>query len=66
MTGDAPFSTSMALGRTDLQVPRMGLGVMVWGDMTKAPRWNPARNAYGPTSSLEDQREALRISLDAG
>ena len=39
---------------------------MVWGDMSSAPRWNPARNAYGPTSSIDDQREALEVSLAAG
>lgn len=39
---------------------------MVWGDMSAAPRMNPARNAYGPTSSLDDQREALAVSLAAG
>ena len=39
---------------------------MVWGDMSAAPRWNPARNAYGPTSSVEEQREALEVSLAAG
>ena len=54
------------LGRTDLRVPRLGMGAMVWGDMSTAPRWNPARNAYGPTSSLDDQREALQVSLAAG
>jgi aryl-alcohol dehydrogenase-like predicted oxidoreductase len=54
------------LGRTDLRVPRLGMGVMVWGDMSTAPRWNPARNAYGPASSLDDQREALQVSLAAG
>jgi aryl-alcohol dehydrogenase-like predicted oxidoreductase len=56
----------MMLGQTDLRVPRLGLGVMVWGDMAAAPRWNPARNAYGPTSSLAEQREALEVSLAAG
>jgi aryl-alcohol dehydrogenase-like predicted oxidoreductase len=34
--------------------------------MSAAPRWNPARNAYGPTSSIEDQREALEVSIAAG
>jgi aryl-alcohol dehydrogenase-like predicted oxidoreductase len=34
--------------------------------MSTAPRWNPARNAYGPTSSLEEQRAALEVSLTAG
>src|SRR6266545_3900626 len=56
-------ATSMALGRTDLRVSRLGVGAMVWGDMSAAPRWNPARNAYGPTSSVEEQRAALEVSL---
>ena len=49
-----------------MKVPPLGLGAMVWGDMSAAPRWNPARNAYGPTSSLDDQRLALEVSLAAG
>ena len=56
----------MSLGLTGLRVPRLGLGVMVWGDMSSAPRWNPARNAYGPTSSRGEQAEALEASLAAG
>jgi len=59
-------ATSMALGRTDLRVSRLGIGAMVWGDMSTAPRWNPARTAYGPTSSFDEQREALEVSLAAG
>jgi aryl-alcohol dehydrogenase-like predicted oxidoreductase len=66
MTDDVHTATSVRLGQTDLRVPRLGLGVMVWGDMSSASRWNPARNAYGPTSSLEQQREALEVSLAAG
>ena len=58
--------TSMRLGPTDLQVSPLGIGAMVWGDMSTAPRWNPARNAYGPTSSAAEQREALEVSLAAG
>jgi len=65
MTDEDRAATSM-LGQTDLRVPRLGLGVMVWGDISAAPRWNPARNAYGPTSSMEEQREALEVSLAAG
>jgi aryl-alcohol dehydrogenase-like predicted oxidoreductase len=58
--------TGMTLGPTDVRVPRLGLGAMVWGDMSTAPRFNPARNAYGPSSSLQEQREALDVSLAAG
>jgi aryl-alcohol dehydrogenase-like predicted oxidoreductase len=65
MTDDGQ-ATTMLLGRSDLRVPRLGLGAMVWGDMSTAPTWNPARRVYGPTSSQEDQREALDVSLAAG
>jgi aryl-alcohol dehydrogenase-like predicted oxidoreductase len=60
------LGAAMTLGPTDLQVPRLGVGVMVWGDMSAAPRWNPARNSYGPTSTLQEQREALEVCLGAG
>jgi aryl-alcohol dehydrogenase-like predicted oxidoreductase len=63
---DEPQPTSMNLGRTDLRVSRLGIGAMVWGDMSTAPWWSPARSAYGPTSSADDQREALEVSLAAG
>jgi aryl-alcohol dehydrogenase-like predicted oxidoreductase len=62
---DDDQGATLALGQTGLRVPRMGLGVMVWGDMSGA-RWSPARNAYGPTSSKEEQRDALDLSLAAG
>jgi aryl-alcohol dehydrogenase-like predicted oxidoreductase len=56
----------MTLGKSSVQVSRLGLGAMVWGDMSTAPRWNAARNAYGPTSSKEEQQQALEVSLAAG
>lgn len=66
MTDEGKIATSMMLGPTDLRVSRLGLGAMVWGDMSAAPRWNPARNAYGPTSSRDEQAQALAVSLAAG
>jgi aryl-alcohol dehydrogenase-like predicted oxidoreductase len=62
----AALGVHMALGQTGLRVPRLGLGAMVWGDMSTAPRWNPARNAYGPTSSRDEQAAALEAGLAAG
>jgi len=62
---DGDDSGTVTLGQTGLRVPRLGLGAMVWGDMSAAG-WSPARHAYGPTSSVEDQREALEVSLAAG
>jgi aryl-alcohol dehydrogenase-like predicted oxidoreductase len=58
--------TRMTLGHTDLRVSRLGIGAMVWGNMSTAPWWSPARSAYGPTSSIKDQRAALDASLAAG
>ena len=58
--------TSIRLGRTDIQVARLGIGAMVWGDMSTAPWWSPARSVYGPTSSASEQRDALEVSLAAG
>jgi aryl-alcohol dehydrogenase-like predicted oxidoreductase len=60
------MTESMTLGQTEVRVSRLGLGAMVWGDMSTAPRWNPARNAYGPTSTAEEQLAALDVSLAAG
>src|SRR5512132_2252470 len=59
-------AASMGLGPTDLRVARLGIEALVWWHMSTAPRWNPARNAYGPTSSAEEQREALEGSLATG
>src|SRR5919199_179301 len=58
--------TLTTLGRTDLRVSRIGVGAMVWGDMSSAPWWSPARSAYGPTSSAAEQRQALEASVAAG
>jgi aryl-alcohol dehydrogenase-like predicted oxidoreductase len=59
-------TTSMMLGRTALRVSRLGLGAVVWGDMSTVPRWNSQRIVYGPTSRADEQREALQASLAAG
>jgi aryl-alcohol dehydrogenase-like predicted oxidoreductase len=66
MTEPHPGPTSTTLGRTDIRISPLGIGAMVWGDMAAAPRWSPARNAYGPTSTVAEQREALEVSLAAG
>jgi aryl-alcohol dehydrogenase-like predicted oxidoreductase len=54
------------LGKTGLRVPRLGVGAMTWGDPAAIPRWSPARLAYGPAGSLEEQRAALETSMAAG
>ena len=51
------------LGTTDVVVPRMGVGVMTWGDPSGRARWTPAKLAYGggPANRDEEQR-----AFDAG
>ena len=66
MTEPVQDPASITLGRTDLRVSPLGIGAMVWGEMSTAPWWSPARNAYGPTSTAAEQREALEVSLAAG
>jgi aryl-alcohol dehydrogenase-like predicted oxidoreductase len=66
MTEPAQDPASITLGQTEIQVSRLGIGAMVWGDMSAAPWWSPARSAYGPTSTAAQQRDALETSLAAG
>ncbi len=35
------------LGRSNLHVPRMGVGAMTWGDPKGLARLHPAKTAYG-------------------
>jgi len=62
MTNQAP-----TLGRSDLVVPRLGVGAMTWGDPSGRARWTPAKLAYGggPASRDEEQR-AFDASVAAG
>ncbi len=56
----------MTLGKSDLRVPRMGIGAMVWGQPKGWARWTPAQLAYGPSHGTVEEEEALKVSLDAG
>lgn len=56
----------MTLGKSDLRVPRMGVGAMVWGQPKGMARWTPAQLAYGPSHGTAEEEEALKVSLDAG
>jgi aryl-alcohol dehydrogenase-like predicted oxidoreductase len=55
-----------SLGRSNLQVPRMGVGAMVWGDPKGLARLHPAQTAYGGAHGLEEERRAVEVSLEAG
>ena len=56
----------MTLGKSNLHVPRMGIGAMVWGQPKGMARWTPAQLAYGPSHGTAEEEEALKVSLDAG
>ena len=54
------------LGRTELRVPRLGIGAMTWGQPKGLARWTPAQQAYGPSAGALEEEHALEISLAAG
>src|SRR4029450_7461438 len=58
---------ALTLGRSDMTVPRLGVGAMTWGDPSGRARWTPAKLAYGggPASRDEEQR-AFDASVAAG
>ena len=49
-----------------MQVPRLGVGAMVWGDPKGLARLHPAQTAYGGSHGIEEERRAVEISLAAG
>jgi aryl-alcohol dehydrogenase-like predicted oxidoreductase len=56
----------MRLGNTDLIVSRLGIGAMVWGDLSISPRFSPARIAYGPAFDKEELRKTIDSSIGNG
>ena len=54
------------LGRSDLQVPLLGVGVMTWGDPTGLRRMSPAKLAYGGADSAQEEARAFETSMHAG
>lgn len=54
------------LGKSNLQVSRMGVGAMVWGDPKGLARFHPAQTAYGGAHGIEEERRAVEVSIDAG
>ena len=47
------MSGAQTLGRSDLQVPRLGVGTMTWGDPSGLSRLTPAKLAYGGAEGAE-------------
>src|SRR5574342_450230 len=54
------------LGRSNLRVPRMGVGAMVWGDPKGLARLHPAQTAYGGADGIEEERRVVKVSMEAG
>ncbi|HEX9131628.1 MAG TPA: aldo/keto reductase [Ktedonobacteraceae bacterium] len=54
------------LGRSDLHVPRLGVGAMTWGDPTGLARLNPAKLAYGGAHGFAEEKRAFEASVAAG
>ncbi|HLE16451.1 MAG TPA: aldo/keto reductase [Anaerolineales bacterium] len=54
------------LGRSNLRVPRAGIGAMTWGQPSGMARWTPAQLAYGPSQSPDEEQRALEASLAGG
>ena len=55
-----------SLGRSTLQVPRMGVGAMTWGDPHGLARLHPAKTAYGGAHGYDEEQRALEASIAAG
>jgi aryl-alcohol dehydrogenase-like predicted oxidoreductase len=49
------MAETVALGRSEIRVPRLGLGVMIWGEVTGTQRFMPAKSAYGGTNPADEQ-----------
>src|SRR5512143_1065389 len=56
----------MSLGRSGLQVSRLGVGAMTWGEARGLARFHPAKTAYGGPLSRQDEQAAFDASLAAG
>jgi aryl-alcohol dehydrogenase-like predicted oxidoreductase len=58
------MAETLTLGRSEVRVPRLGLGVMIWGEASGAQRFMPAKSAYGGTNTADEQA-AFDASLAA-
>ena len=58
--------TNQPLGRSDLLVPRLGVGAMTWGEAHGLARLHPAKIAYGGAEGRDEERRAWEASIAAG
>ena len=54
------------LGGSHLQVPRLGVGAMTWGDARGLARLHPAKIAYGGAHGFDEEKLAFESSVAAG
>lgn len=54
------------LGKSDLLVPRLGIGAMTWGNPSGLARFTPAKLAYGSAHGAEEEAHAFETSVAAG
>ena len=67
MASDGGWMTDrIRLGRSVLEVPRLGVGAMTWGSPSGRSRWGPAKLAYGGAAGAEEEQLAFEASLSAG
>ena len=64
--GRCQVSDTRPLGRSELRVPRLGVGTMTWGDPSGMRRINPAKLAYGGAQSAQEEDRAFQTSMAAG
>jgi aryl-alcohol dehydrogenase-like predicted oxidoreductase len=60
------MDNKISLGRSNLQVSRIGIGAMTWGQPKGLARWTPAQLAYGPAHGAAEEERALEVSMTAG
>jgi aryl-alcohol dehydrogenase-like predicted oxidoreductase len=63
---ESKMETTTLLGKSTLRVPRLGAGVMIWGDAKGLARFHPAKTAYGGPRGFEDEKQAFEACLSAG
>src|SRR6266540_462835 len=57
---------AMTLGRSNLQVPPLGVGAMTWGEARGLARLHPSKLAYGGAHGFVEEKAAFEASLAAG
>ena len=60
------MNVTQSLGQSGLQVPRLGVGAMTWGEARGLARLHPAQTAYGGAHGYEEEQRALEVSVAAG